>query len=243
MIRIEGLHKAFHEQPVLRGIDLHMPRGMTTVVIGQSGSGKSVLIKHILALLRPDQGRVLVDGEEISALSGAELDRVRTKFGMCFQAAALFDSMDVFENVAFPLAEHSGKPKAEIAEIVEETLDSVGLAGVGRKWPAELSGGMRKRVGVARAIVHRPEIILYDEPTTGLDPITASTINDLVLDIQERLKLTCVVITHDVAATFRVGHRIAFLHDGLINQYGTPDELKSNPTPELARFVERGRAG
>ncbi|NOZ85152.1 MAG: ABC transporter ATP-binding protein [Deltaproteobacteria bacterium] len=243
MIKIERLYKSFGNQPVLRGVDLNIPQGKTTVVIGKSGSGKSVLIKHILALLRPDSGRVLVDGREISSATGRELGRLRTNFGLCFQNAALFDSMNVFDNVAFPLVEHSGFSRAQIKQRVEETLTAVGMEGTEDKFPSELSGGMRKRVGVARAIVHRPQIILYDEPTTGLDPITASTINDLVIDVQKRLGLTCVVITHDVAATFRVGHYIAFLHEGVINAYGTPDEIENDPSPKLREFIRRGRAG
>ncbi len=237
MIDIQGVHKSFDDNHVLRGVDLQIVEGCTTVIIGSSGSGKSVLMKHMLGLLRPDRGRVFVDGEEISGLSESGLVRVRSKFGMVFQHSALFDSMSVGENVAFPLREHSKLKENEIRARVAERLALVGLEGVEERYPAELSGGMRKRVGLARAIVLDPKIILYDEPTTGLDPITANSVDEMIMDAQEKLGITSVVISHDIASSFRVGHHVAIIYQGTIVEQGSPRDLRESEHPHVREFL------
>ncbi len=239
MIDVKGLTKAFGDHEVLRGIDLQVREGATTVVLGGSGSGKTVLIKHMIGLLRPDSGRVVVDGEDLVPLGDRELNRVRRKFGMVFQAAALFDSMTVFDNVAFPLREHSraSENEKEIARIVHEKLEVVGLTGIDRKFPAELSGGMRKRVGLARAIALDPKIVLYDEPTTGLDPITTDYVDDMILEAQRRLGVTSVVISHDIGSSFQIADEIAFLEDGRIAVCGPPEAIRGSQHPGLLRFL------
>ena len=241
MIEFEGVHKAFRTQRVLDGLSLPLPRGQTTVIIGRSGTGKSVLLKHVMGLLKPDAGTVKVDGVDLSTLDARQLLALRRRFGMCFQNAALFDSMSVEENVAFPLVEHSQHKPAQIREIVIEKLRQVGLVNAEKKMPSQLSGGMRKRVGIARALALEPEIILYDEPTTGLDPIMSGAIDDLIRETQARLGLTCVVISHDIKATFHMAHHIAMLYEGKLLEMGTPEELRRNPNPILAQFLE-GRA-
>jgi phospholipid/cholesterol/gamma-HCH transport system ATP-binding protein len=237
-IRLRGVCKRFGEQAVLRGVDLDLERGRINIIIGGSGQGKSVLCKHLMGLLKPDAGSIHVDGEDIVPLKEAALQRVRRKFGMLFQYAALFDSMTVEENVAFPLVEHSGLPKARIREIVRDKLHSLGLVGIERKLPAELSGGMRKRVGLARAIVLEPEILIYDEPTTGLDPIATKAVDDLIAETASRLGVTSIVISHDMASTFRIGQRIAMLSEGRIVAVGTPDEILGTDHVDLRTFVE-----
>lgn len=246
MIAIRGLHKSFGDHRVLVGVDLAVPEGSTTVILGGSGSGKTVLMKHIIGLLRPDFGEVWVEGENIAALDDRALDKVRRKFGMVFQAAALFDSMTVFENVAFPLREHTKASEAQIARVVHEKLDLVGLRDVDDKYPAELSGGMRKRVGLARAIALEPKIVLYDEPTTGLDPITTDYVDEMILEAKKKLGVTSVVISHDVGSAMHIADRIAFLHEGRICAEGPPAELRASAHPAVVRFLstwlEKGRA-
>jgi phospholipid/cholesterol/gamma-HCH transport system ATP-binding protein len=235
-IEIRGLTKSFGDNPVLRGVDLVIPEGATTVVLGASGSGKTVLIKHMIGLLRPDGGQVIVDGEDIAPLGQAELERVRRRFGMVFQAAALFDSMTVFENVAFPLREHTRATEEEIARVVHQKLELVALKGVDDKYPAELSGGMRKRVGLARALALDPRIVLYDEPTTGLDPITTAYVDEMILEAKRKLQVTSVVISHDIGSALRVADQIAFLDQGRILFAGPPNEARRTTDPVARRF-------
>jgi len=237
LIRIEGLYKYFQAQPVLDGISLHIPQGKIFIIIGGSGQGKSVLLKHIIGLLKPDQGRIFIDGTDITRLRSWEFKEVRKKFGMLFQDAALFDSMTVGENVAFPLREHTRMAEELIMERVRTQLAGVGLRGIEKKFPSELSGGMRKRVGLARALALEPEIVLFDEPTTGLDPITSDMINQLILDTQERLGLTFVIISHDVEGVFKLADRIAMLYQGKIIEEGTTEEIKSSRNPIVQQFI------
>ena len=224
MIKIEDLHKSFGDNHVLKGINLEVRDGETLVIIGRSGCGKSVLLKHIVGLLKPDKGRVVVDGIEVHRVSRREVFDLRRRFGMVFQGAALFDSLTVKENVAIGLREHLKLSEEEIDRIVKEKLELVGLRNVEHLKPAELSGGMKKRVGIARALAHDPEYILYDEPTTGLDPIMADRINKLMLDLKRRLKKTTIMVTHDMHSAFMVGDRIAMLDEGKIIFEGTPEE-------------------
>lgn len=238
MIDIVNLQKSFGTQAVLRGINLHIPCGKVTVIIGGSGSGKTVLLRHVIGLMKPDAGRVSIDGVNIHALPRAELAEFRKRFGMVFQNAALFDSLTVFDNVAFPLIEHRRmRDPAAIAEIVERKLAMVGLGGISHKMPGELSGGMRKRVGLARALALDPEIILYDEPTTGLDPITTVAIDNLILSMQQRLGVTSVVISHDVDSAFRIADQIAMIAGGKIVICGAPDEVRSSDIPLVRQFI------
>jgi len=243
MIKIIDLHKSFGKQKVLDGVNLEIEEGKTTVVIGRSGGGKSVLLKHIIGLLKPDSGHIFIDGVDISRLNERELDRVRRDFGMLFQDAALFDSMTVGENVAFPLKEHTEKKDKEIKRIVSDRLMAVGLTGVEDKMPSELSGGMRKRVGLARAIAMHPRIVLFDEPTTGLDPVMTEAINSLIIDTQKNFNLTSIVISHDVKSIFKIGHRIAMLYEGKIVEYGTSEEIKKSKNPVLAQFLSGSAEG
>jgi len=237
LIRLEDIHKSFGKQKVLDGVDLEIESGKTTVIIGRSGGGKSVLLKHIIGLMKPDRGRIFIDDVEMTRLNERDLNEIRKRFGMLFQEAALFDSMTVGENVAFPLREHTRRKDSEIREIVAECLRSVGLTGVEEKMPAELSGGMRKRVGLARAIALRPEIVLFDEPTTGLDPVMTEAINRLIIDAQRNFNLTCVVISHDIQSIFEVGHKIAMLYEGRIIAHGTPEEIRSSVNPVMVQFL------
>ena len=237
MIRLINVHKSFGKQKVLDGLNLEIEDGKTTVIIGKSGGGKSVLPKHIIGLLKPDSGKVLIDDVDIAKLNDKELNEVRKKFGMLFQDAALFDSMNVGENVAFPLREHTKKKEDEIEEIVRERLKTVGLSGVENKMPSELSGGMRKRVGLARAVAMLPQIVLFDEPTTGLDPIMTEAINELIINTQKNFNLTCIVISHDIQSIFEVGHKIAMLYEGKIIEYGTPEEIRKSDNPVLTQFL------
>jgi phospholipid/cholesterol/gamma-HCH transport system ATP-binding protein len=242
MIEVRGLTKSFGDNAVLRGIDLEIREGSTMVVLGGSGSGKTVLIKHMIGLLRPDQGQVIIEGEDIVPLGDRELDRVRRKFGMVFQAAALFDSMTVFDNVAFPLREHSSANEKEVERIVHQKLEVVGLSGIDTKFPAELSGGMRKRVGLARALALDPKIVLYDEPTTGLDPITTDYVDDMILEAQKKLGVTSVVISHDIGSSFQIADEIAFLEDGKIAVCGPPEVFRESKHPGLLKFLSTWRA-
>jgi phospholipid/cholesterol/gamma-HCH transport system ATP-binding protein len=238
MIQILDLFKSFGSHEVLSGITLDVPSGSTLVILGGSGSGKTVLMKHMIGLLKPDSGRVIVDGEDIVPLGAEGLERVRRKFGMVFQAAALFDSMTVFENVSFPLREHRKELSEEqIRALVKEKLGIVGLKNVEQKYPADLSGGMRKRVGLARAIVLDPKIVLYDEPTTGLDPITTDYVDEMILDAKKELGVTSVVISHDIASAFKVADNIAFLYQGYIVDQGHPSKLRHSEHPALKVFL------
>ncbi|WNG31708.1 ABC transporter ATP-binding protein [Cystobacter fuscus] len=239
MIDIRGLHKSFGPSKVLTGIDLAVPEGSTCVILGGSGSGKTVLMKHMIGLLKPDAGEVLIDDEDIVPLGAEGLERVRHKFGMVFQAAALFDSMTVYENVAFPLREHRRLSADEEYTLVRSKLELMGLPrSVETKFPADLSGGMRKRVGLARAIVMNPKIVLYDEPTTGLDPITTDYVDEMILAAQRELGITSVVISHDVASAFNIANQIAFLSKGVILEQGTPEQLLASQQPAVKIFLQ-----
>jgi len=242
IIRLEGLTKAFGPEVVLDGVDLSIHPGQTTVVIGPSGCGKSVLLKHIVGLMRPDRGAVYFREHKISAMSERQLVAVRRRIGFLFQGGALFDSMTVLENICFPLAEHGAGTPAEQKQRCREVLSLVGLEGYQQRMPGDLSGGQKKRVALARAIALRPEVILYDEPTTGLDPIRADLINELILGLQEALGTTAVVVTHDMASARKVGDRIVMLHEGKFVVDTTPDRLKDVDNEAVARFIE-GRAG
>jgi phospholipid/cholesterol/gamma-HCH transport system ATP-binding protein len=237
MIETRDLQKSFGKQRVLAGVNLHIETGEAVVIIGRSGGGKSVLLKHLIGLVQPDAGAVLVDGENLARLTERQLLRVRRKFGMLFQSSALFDSMTVAGNVGFALRRLGQWTQSEIARKVSEALEMVDLRGIEEKKPAELSGGMRKRVGLARAIVYDPEIILYDEPTTGLDPIVADSIDQLIVRICDRLKVTSIAVTHDMRSAARIGKRILLLHEGRIYTSGAPEEILRSTDPIVYRFV------
>jgi phospholipid/cholesterol/gamma-HCH transport system ATP-binding protein len=237
MIKLVDVHKSFGRQKVLNGVNLHLQKGKITVIIGASGVGKSVLLKHMIGLVRPDSGKVFINGVDLSRLSSRELVEIRKKFGMLFQGAALFDSLNVFENVAFPLIEHTKLSRAEIKKRVEDKLSIVGLQNVGHKMPSELSGGMKKRVGLARAIILEPEAILYDEPTTGLDPIMTDSVDNLILDMQQKLGLTSVVISHDIKSSFHIADQIAMISDGKIIEFGDPDKFRNSTNPVVKHFI------
>ena len=243
-LQVRGIHKSFGEHHVIRGLDLDIERARINVVIGGSGAGKSVLMKHLIGLLKPDSGQILLDGEDIVPMNDFELNRVRLKVGMLFQYAALFDSMNVEENVMFPLLERRSKQmtRQQMRDLVREKLHSLALYDIEKKYPGELSGGMRKRVGLARAIVLEPEILFYDEPTTGLDPIATKNVDDMIADIARDLGVTTVVISHDMASTFRIGHRVSMLYKGQIIASGTPDEILMNPNPHLREFISTSKA-
>ncbi len=242
-IACRNVWKRFVTNSVLRGVDLIVNPGETLVIIGQSGCGKSVLLKHLVGLVNPDAGHVYVDGEDITQFRRKKLFEMRMRFGMVFQGAALFDSLTVGENVGFALREHTDKTDQEIAEICERKLRMVGLDGVQDKAPSELSGGMKKRVGFARAIALDPECVLYDEPTTGLDPIMADVINHLMIKLKKELELTSVVVTHDLASAYRVGDRIAMLHEGKIIFTGTPDEVRQTDNEVVQQFIKGSSEG
>ena len=238
MIDVQDLYKSFAGFPVLKGVNLQIPEGTTEVILGASGSGKTVLMKHIMGLFKPDRGRVIVDGQDISGMSRQELAVFRERMGMVFQSSALFDSMTVGDNVAFPLREHNpGLSEPEIREKVKEKLAVVDLHGVEQKFPAELSGGMRKRVGLARAIVREPKIVLYDEPTTGLDPLTTESVDEMIIHARERLTVTSVVISHDVGSAFHIADRIAMLNEGRVVEEGTPVEVRNTKEPFTRQFL------
>ena len=242
MIEVIELHKTLGTQEVLRGVSMRISSGQTHVILGRSGSGKSVFLKHLVGLFQPDSGQVRVDGEDISKLRERQLGSIRKKIGILFQSGALFDSMSVAENIAFPLRESGIKDPETIRVRIAEALEMVDLAGEESKMPENLSGGMRKRVGLARTIVSRPACILYDEPTTGLDPIATDSINHLIRRLQKRLNATSVVVTHDMKTAFHTADRIAFLHEGAIYFEGTTAELKASKDPVLVNFIE-GRSG
>jgi phospholipid/cholesterol/gamma-HCH transport system ATP-binding protein len=241
MIELKDVHKAFGPKRVLAGFSLTVQEGETMVIIGFSGTGKSVAIKHMVGLLRPDSGSVKVDGLEVPNLSRKELTALRAKIGYVFQFAALFDSLSVGENVAMGLRKQGTLSEKEIEARVAEALDLVDLPGTEARFPAELSGGMRKRVGIARAIALRPKYILYDEPTTGLDPVTSAVIDELMVRMRDRLGVTGIVITHDMRSAYRVGTRIAMLYEGKVRQVGTVDEIQHSTDPVVRQFIE-GRA-
>ena len=238
MIEVRNLTKRFGKTLILDGVNLFVDSGESVVIIGRSGGGKSVLLKHIIALLIPDSGEVVIDGENLCGLNERELIRVRNKFGMVFQGAALFDSMTVGENVAFPLRRARSCTEAQIEKKVAAALEMVELSGTEDKSPAERSGGLRKRVGLARAIIYEPEIVLYDEPTTGLDPVVSDSIDKLIMRVRDELKVTTIVVTHDMRSASRVGQRVLMLHDKKIYVTGTPEEIFSSKDPIVERFVK-----
>jgi phospholipid/cholesterol/gamma-HCH transport system ATP-binding protein len=236
-ISIRDLHKSFGPKKVLDGVDIDVAPGEALVVIGGSGTGKSVLLKHIIGLLKPDSGSVVVDGTAVETLDNRQITEFRRKFGMSFQEGALFDSMTVWQNVAFPLQRLTKMSRQEIGDRVEECLGMVRLEGTGDKLPSQLSGGMRRRVGFARSVAHSPEILLFDEPTTGLDPVTTALIDEVILDLSDRLKTTTVTITHDMESAFRIGDRIAMLHKGQIIASAPPSEFRRIEDPRVQQFI------
>jgi len=242
LIRLEGVTKRFGAQTVLDDVTLHIRSGETLVIIGRSGCGKSVLLKCMIGLIRPDSGRILVGGRDITRLDGEALAPVRAKFGMVFQGAALFDSLTVNENVGFAL-KRQDVPEARIAKVVEERLKQVGLPGVGDRKPGELSGGMKKRVGLARALAVDPAVVLYDEPTTGLDPVMADAISELIVETGERLGVTQVVVTHDMTSAYKIGSRIAMLYQGKIRVVGTPDVIRKSRDAVVRQFISGSARG
>jgi len=237
MIEISDLNKSFNDRKVLNGLNLKIDTGSTCVIIGRSGCGKSVLLKHIVGILRPDAGKIFIDGNEVEKLTVRELNSLRMKISMVFQGGALFDSMTVGENVGFGLIEHTRIGHKELLERIEESLALVDLSGVGNLMPSELSGGMKKRVALARAICIKPEIILYDEPTTGVDPITADSINELIRSLHDKLKVTSVVVTHDMTSAYKIADRIAMMYQGRIIAEGTPQEIQNTPHPVVYQFI------
>ncbi|MDI6801618.1 MAG: ABC transporter ATP-binding protein [Thermodesulfovibrionales bacterium] len=243
MIEFIDLHKSFDSQRVLNGINLTIADKEIITIMGKSGGGKSVLIKHIIGLLKPDKGSVLIDGVDITKLPPRELDKIREKLGVLFQGGALFDSMNVFGNIAFPLMEKTKLNKSEIEERVMQALEDVGLKGMEKKYPAELSGGMRKRVALARALITEPNIVLFDEPTTGLDPIITSSMHRLISATHEKYGYTGVIISHEVPRIFEVTDRVAMLHNGVIVEVGTPEEIKNSTDAAVRQFITGGIGG
>ena len=237
MIEIINLCKNFGKNIVLGNLNLDINTGETTVIIGRSGCGKSVLLKHIIGIMKPDSGQIFIDGRDIAKMEGKALNEIRMKFGMLFQGSALFDSLPVWHNVVFSMLEHGKKDIAEAMERASECLRLVGLSGIEHVMPAELSGGMRKRVGLARAICIRPEIILYDEPTTGIDPIMGDAINNLIKELHDKLKITSVAVTHDMTSAYKIADKIAMLYEGKIIAVGTPDEIKNTENPFVKQFI------
>ena len=237
MIDVRDLSKKFGAQQILDGVSFSIETGESLVIIGRSGGGKSVLLKHIIGLLQPDSGTVRIDGEDITHLDERNLIRVRSKFGMVFQGAALFDSLTVAENVAFSFRRNKAMTPKEIARKVAEVLEMVELPGTEKKKPSELSGGMRKRVGLARAIIYQPQIVLYDEPTTGLDPIVSDSIDKLIIRVTQHLKVTAIVVTHDMRSARRVGNRIVMLHNKKIYASGTPEDIFTSTDPVVQQFI------
>lgn len=243
MIEIINLSKSFEDNRVLENLNLVIKSGETMVIIGRSGCGKSVLLKHIIGILRPDFGQVIINDKDVCRMGERELDSLRLKFGMLFQGSALFDSMTVGENVGFALREHTDVSEEVVQEKVAAALGHVGLKGIENLMPAELSGGMKKRVGLARAICNAPDIILYDEPTTGLDPIMADAINNLIIDLNHKLKVTSIVVTHDMKSSYKIADRIAMLYHGKIVEVGTPEEIKNTEDPLVRQFITGAAKG
>ena len=237
MIRVENLRKSFGGQPVLKGVNLEVNRGEIMIIIGQSGGGKTVLLKHLLGLLRADAGRIVVAGADVTELRGEALDAVRRRYGVVFQGGALFDSMSVFDNVAFPLRERTALGRAEIAQRANAKLEQVGLAGMGGKNPAEISGGMRKRVAIARALVTEPEIVFFDEPTTGLDPVLVNTIHSLIVDLHAKFNFTAVMVSHEIPEIFKIAQKVAMLYDGRIVEAGPAETIQNSPNPVIQQFI------
>jgi phospholipid/cholesterol/gamma-HCH transport system ATP-binding protein len=238
MIKVVGLHKSFHGQKVLNGVNLEFATGKITTIVGTSGCGKTVLLKHLNALLLPDQGEVLVDGVDITKLGQRELYQIRGRFGVLFQGAALLDSMTVFDNVAFPLREKTNTSENEIKKKVTRRLEDVGLEGMGHKYPAELSGGMKKRAGLARALIMDPEIVLFDEPTTGLDPVLATGIHQLIATTQENFGFTGVLVSHTIPQVFDISHYVAMLANGVIQEISDPEAFRTSQNPIVQQFIE-----
>jgi len=238
LIELKSVYKSLGGQPVLDDLNLTINRGETLVIMGRSGAGKSVILKHIIVLMKPDSGEVLFDGQRLDTLPRPELNEARKRVGMLFQGSALFDSMSVGENVSAALRRHKKLKPEQVNHVVAAKLDAVGLSGTENKMPNELSGGMRKRVGLARAIAMDPEVVLYDEPTTGLDPITADQINDLILETRRNFGVTSVVVTHDVRSALKVGTRVCLLVNGKINFSGSPDEVRKTDNPYVRQFLE-----
>lgn len=243
MIKVVDLHKTFGGQAVLKGINLELETGKVTTIIGGSGSGKTVLLKHLNALLLPDRGSVLVDGKDIVKLGERELNEVRQKFGVLFQGAALLDSMTLYDNVAFPLREKTKMSETAIRKRAEERLDQVGLAGMGYKYPAEVSGGMKKRAGLARALAMEPEIVLFDEPTTGLDPLLGRSIHQLIRKMHATFRFTGVIVSHDIPEVFKISDRIAMLANGIIEEFGTTQDFLASQNPVVRQFLQRDAEG
>ncbi|MFH0871145.1 MAG: ABC transporter ATP-binding protein [bacterium] len=243
MIKIHGLCKSFDGHQVLQGVSLQVEEGEVLALIGMSGFGKSVLLKHVIGLMRPDRGQVLIGDQDIFQLRGRALERMRTRFGFLFQGGALFDSLTVFENVAFPLREKTKKKEAEIRERVLFELEQVAMTGAVDKYPAELSGGMKKRAALARALIMEPEIMLFDEPTTGLDPITASLIHRLIYRCHERLKFTGIIVSHEIPRIFEIVDRVALLNQGVIVEVGTPAQIQASTHPEVVQFISGATEG
>jgi len=237
VIRVENLRKSFGGQPVLKGVNLEVNRGEIMIIIGQSGGGKTVLLKHLLGLLRADAGRIVVAGADVTELRGEALDAVRRRYGVVFQGGALFDSMSVFDNVAFPLRERTALGRAEIAQRANAKLEQVGLAGMGEKNPAEVSGGMRKRVAIARALVTEPEIVFFDEPTTGLDPVLVNTIHSLIVDLHAKFNFTAVMVSHEIPEIFKIAQKVAMLYDGRIVEAGPAETIQNSPNPVIQQFI------
>ncbi len=243
MIEIIDLHKSFDGLKVLKGVNLKIANKELNAIIGKSGCGKSVFVKHIIGLLKPDRGKIIVDGVDITTVSAEELDKVREKLGVVFQGGALFDSMTVFGNVAFPLREKTKLSKTEIREKVLTALDDVGLKNTGKKYPAEISGGMRKRVALARALITEPKIVLFDEPSTGLDPIILHAIHRLIIDTHKKYGFTGVVISHEIPEIFDIADRVAMMHDGAIVEAGTPEDIRNSANPYVRQFITGGLEG
>ena len=239
----KALGKTFNGHTVLNRLDLKVYRGETLVIIGRSGCGKSVFLKHVIGLMKADSGGFLVDGVDLTALSTRQLNAMRMRFGMLFQGSALFDSMTVGENVGFNLIEHTGLSESAIRERVDESLELVGLKGIQDLRPSELSGGMKKRVALARAICMRPEILLYDEPTTGLDPITAAAINELIIRLHDKLNVTSLVVTHDMVSVYKIATRVAMMYQGRIIETGTPEEIRHSTNPVVQQFITGSASG
>ena len=241
MIEIIDLEKSFNNQKVLKGINLTIRDKEVVAIIGESGGGKSVLLKHLIGLLKPDKGRILVDGEDIAKMGRRDLDRVRDRFGVVFQGSALFDSMTVFENVTFPLTEKTRLGSQEISDRAMQALDDVGLKGIENKYPSEISGGMKRRVALARALIIEPTTIFFDEPTTGLDPIILNSIHRLIIDTHVKYGFTGIIISHEIPEIFDVADRVAMLYQGSIIAAGTPDEIRNDPNPVVKQFTSSCR--